>query len=70
MRKKKTFNQKLTKMEKYEIIMLIQRLVKLDNKKDMIKALKAVAETEMAGVIIGSDEEIKSVWQKLIDSTK
>ena len=57
-------------MEKYEIIMLIQRLVKLDNKKDMIKALKAVADTEMSGAILGSDKEIKGVWKKLLFGNK
>ena len=34
-------------MEKYEIIMLINRIVEFENKKDMVKALKAVADTEM-----------------------
>ena len=52
-------------MEKYEIVMLINRLIKLKHKEDMIKALKAVADTEMSGAILGSDKEIKGVWKKL-----
>ena len=52
-------------MEKYEIVMLINRLVKLENKKDMIKALKAVADTEMASAILVSDQEIKNVYKRL-----
>ena len=57
-------------MEKYELVMLINRLVKLSNKKDIQLAIKAVCETEMAGALFpDGDQGIKDTFKKLMRRT-